>query len=60
MDILEQQTIEGRLRQPNSEQFCPECGAIKTEADRLVEGRVLFVWCTCCRVGVTDSGSENS
>ena len=51
MDTLEQQTIEGQLRQSNGERFCPECGAIMTEADRLVEGRDLFVWYTCSRVG---------
>jgi predicted RNA-binding Zn-ribbon protein involved in translation (DUF1610 family) len=51
MDTLEQQTIEGRLRWSDSEQFCPECGAIMTEADRLVEGRALFVWYTCSGVG---------
>ncbi len=51
MDILEQQATEGRLQQSNDEQFCPECGAMMTEADRLVEGRALFVWYTCSRVG---------
>jgi hypothetical protein len=50
MNTLKQQTVEGTLRQSNGEQFCPECGAIMTEADRLVEGRTLFVWYTCSRV----------
>jgi len=51
MDTLEQQAIEGKLRQSSGEQFCPECGAIMTEADRLIEGRALFVWYMCSRVG---------
>ena len=50
MNTLEQQTKEG-LRQLNAEQFCPHCGATMTEADRLVEGRALFVWYACNRVG---------
>jgi len=49
MNTLEQQT-KGELRHSNSEQFCPQCGALMTEADRLVEGRALFVWYTCSRV----------
>ena len=51
MNTVEQQTTEGRLGLWGSEQFCPECGAIMTEADRLTEGRVLFVWYTCSRIG---------
>lgn len=51
MNTLEQQTIEGGLRQSSSEQFCPECGTIMTEVNRLVEGQALFVWYTCSRVG---------
>ena len=43
MDTLERQTIEGKLRQLDSEQLCPECGAVTTEADRPVEGRPLLV-----------------
>ncbi len=51
MNTLEQRASESELRTLNSEQFCPECGAIMTEADRLAEGRALFVWYTCSRVG---------
>jgi predicted RNA-binding Zn-ribbon protein involved in translation (DUF1610 family) len=51
MDTLEQETTRGTLRQPGTEQLCPECGAVMTEADRLVEGRAMFVWYACSRVG---------
>ncbi len=51
MNTLERRATESELRQLNSEQCCPECGAIMTEADRLAEGRALFVWYTCSRVG---------
>jgi hypothetical protein len=51
MNTLEQRTIEGEVGPLNTEQFCPECGAIMMEADRLIEGRALFVWHTCSRVG---------
>ncbi len=50
MNSLEQQT-KRELRQSNTEQFCPQCGALMTEADRRVEGRALFVWYTCGRIG---------
>jgi len=49
MDILERQTVQTRLWKPSDVQWCPECGAIMTEADRLVEDRALFVWYTCSR-----------
>ena len=50
MNTLEQR-MKGELRQWNMEQFCPQYGALMTEADRLIEGRALFVWYTCSRVG---------
>jgi len=50
MDSLGGQTTTENVGQSRVEQYCPECGAIMTEADRLVEGRALFVWYTCSRV----------
>ena len=50
MNTLEQGTKE-ELRQSDAEQFCPQCGAMMMEADRLVEGRAVFVWYTCGRAG---------
>jgi predicted RNA-binding Zn-ribbon protein involved in translation (DUF1610 family) len=50
MDSLGGQTTQEKLGQSRVEQYCPECGAIMTEADRLIEGRALFVWYTCSRV----------
>jgi len=50
MNTLEQQT-KGQLRQSNMEPFCPQCEAIMTEADRLVEGPAVFVWYTCSTAG---------
>jgi hypothetical protein len=51
MDAVEQERTRDRLRQPNIEQLCPECGAIMTKADGLVEGRAMFIWYACSRVG---------
>jgi hypothetical protein len=51
MNTIEQETTRGRLRLPNAEQLCPECGAIMMEADQLVEGHATFVWYACSRVG---------
>jgi predicted RNA-binding Zn-ribbon protein involved in translation (DUF1610 family) len=51
MDTLEHPTTTGRLGQARSDQLCPECGAVMTEADRLIEGRNVFVWYICSRMG---------
>jgi len=50
MYTLERQTTEGKLLQSGTEPFSSQCGAITTEADRLVNGRALFVSHTCSRV----------
>lgn len=50
MNTLEQRTTEGKQRQSGMEQFSPQCGAILTEADRLVDGRALSVSHTYSRV----------
>jgi ribosomal protein S27AE len=50
MDTLGQHTVEGEVLRSDSKQLCPECGAIMAEADRLAEGRDLFVWYTCSKV----------
>ena len=34
---------------PMSQQSCPECGAPMTEADRLSENGVLYIWYQCSR-----------
>ncbi|OHB66302.1 MAG: hypothetical protein A2Y77_06625 [Planctomycetes bacterium RBG_13_62_9] len=51
MDTVEHQATKSRLRQCNGDQLCPECGAIMTEADRLIEGPNVFVWYICSRMG---------
>ena len=38
-----------KFRQAVNSQFCPECGARMTEADRCRENGVLFVWYDCSR-----------
>jgi hypothetical protein len=50
MDTFGGQTTQSKVAPPKDEQCCPECGAMMTEADRLTEGRALFVWYTCSRV----------
>ena len=35
------------LQKPTRQQFCPECGAIMIEEDRLREEGILFIWFKC-------------
>ncbi len=60
MDTLEGQTIQDRLRQSRDEPYCPECGAIMTEVDRLAEGRGLLCGIHAAESIVMDNGSGNS
>lgn len=50
MDAREHATTKGGTRRTNSDRLCPECGAIMTEVDLLVEGSNVFVWYMCNRM----------
>ncbi len=62
MDTPERRAIEGELRQSNGEQSCRKCGAITTQADRMMGDRAVFARYTCSRVGCDgqDCNSGNS
>jgi hypothetical protein len=37
------------LYEPMETQFCPECGALMTEEDRLHDNETLFIWFRCSK-----------
>ena len=34
---------------PLGQQFCPECGAVMIEADRITENGDIFIWYDCSK-----------
>lgn len=46
-------TLVLRTAQAKYQQLCPECGAKMTEADRVCENGMIFVWYRCSKDACT-------
>jgi ribosomal protein S27AE len=43
------------LNGTSDQQFCPECGAVMVEADRIKEGQAVYVWYDCSKAECSGS-----
>jgi hypothetical protein len=49
MEATETMVTTLAVHKPPKWRFCPECGAVMAEEDRLVEDDTLFVWFKCAK-----------